>query len=168
MQVLRCAAMMSAVALSAGRADSLLENGSFEAPPVNSRVPVEGGGDPAKASRPRLSSSKYEPAEGGRLVTGLTNEIARTGKQSLFVDFQNLTAPGRRRIWSPTRYRQAVPVPTALRSGDGWIPSGRSALDERRPYVWVDVQFLKADRDTEAGEAQLGVQLIRETSFRGR
>jgi hypothetical protein len=161
MRVFRCAAMMSAVALSTGHADNLLENGSFELPAVKGRVPVANGGDPARVKPTGWEQLEAKPdTEGGKLVAGLTNEIARTGKQSLFVDFEKLTAPSRQASLVthliPVKASQSYKVSIWGRV-DGKRPL---ALDERRPYLWIDVQFLKADRETEAADSQLGVQLI--------
>jgi hypothetical protein len=161
MRPLRFALLASTITLSANAADELVQNGGFESPPANGRLPVAAGGDPSKAQ-----PTSWEPltmkidGEGGKLVAGLTNEVARSGKQSFFVDFQQLTAP--------SQWVSISTVPVAVKPRQtyrvsiwGRIDGARPvALDERRPYIWVDLQFLKADRQTASADAQLAVALI--------
>jgi len=153
--------MMSAVALSAGRADNLLENGSFESPAVTSRVPLDKGGDPAKAKPTGFELLEVQAGpEGGGLLTGLTNEIARTGEQSLFIDFRELTAPSRF-VFLGTNLIPVKASHSYRISIWGRIDGKRPlALDERRPYLWTNMQFVKADRETESADSQLVLEMI--------
>jgi hypothetical protein len=154
-------ATLSAIAvLSSGYAENLLENGSFELPVVTGRVATADGGNPAKVKGTAWEHLEVKPgAEGGSLITGITNEMARTGKQSLFVDFQKLTAPSRHLSLEtnliPVKALQSYRVSMWGRI-DGKRPL---SLDERRPYLWINAQFLKADRETEAADSQLGIQM---------
>lgn len=153
--------MMSAVALSSGHADNLLESGSFELPAVKGRPSVTNGGDPTRAEGSPWAELKIQPgAPGGTLSAGITDEIARTGKQSLFVDFEKLTAPSRQASLTttliPVKPAQAYRISIWGRL-DGKRPL---ALDERRPYMWIDFQFLKADGETASAKSQFSVTTI--------
>jgi hypothetical protein len=162
MKALLLAALSGAAAFSSGYGENLLENGGFELPKITGRTPEEKGGNPArvdgKTAWDTLTTDHTD--KGGKLSVGVTDEIARTGKQALFVDFERLTAPSRQ-VSLVTTLVPVKPSQSYRISIWGRIDGKRPlTLDQRRPYVWIDVQFLKADRDTEAGEAQLGVQMI--------
>lgn len=162
MKALLFAALSGAAAFSSGYGENLLENGSFELPKITGRTPEENGGNPARAEGKTawdLLTTDHSD-KGGKLSVGVTDEIARTGKQAFFVDFEKLTAPSRQ-VSLVTTLVPVKPSQSYRVSIWGRIDGKRPlTLDQRRPYVWIDVQFLKADRDTEAGEAKLGVQMI--------
>ena len=156
------AALAASAAALPARSQSLLENGSFEEPQVTGRTPESAGGSPMKAGTPHgWGAFAVSPeSAGGQIVAGVTNEIARTGKQSMFVDFQKVTAS----------LRGAV-----LRTGQFPIKAGASyrvsiwgridrkrplALDERRPRMLLEVAFFGADGTSQAGEPVAGDQPI--------
>jgi hypothetical protein len=132
------------------RADELFPGGSFESPKVEGRTPKAKGGDPSNGGNGPVWVGFDHKADdaGGKLVAGLTNEIARTGKQSLFIEFDNLDA----------KYKfatmQSAPIPIA--------PSGVyrvsiwGRLDAANPLkpagqfvtVKVQIDFFKADKQT--------------------
>ncbi|MEI6561901.1 MAG: hypothetical protein WCO68_07440 [Verrucomicrobiota bacterium] len=76
---------------------------SFEFPAVTGRTPRAAGGDISKANpakpvdtQPAWSCFEDQPnigAEGGGVVAGLTNQVARTGTQALFIEATKLSLP---------------------------------------------------------------------------
>ena len=159
--ILLTAILGAAVAASA-MGENLLKEGSFEEPVVTGRTPAQAGGSPLRAEgQTTWASFAADPAtDGGRVAVGLTNEIARTGRQAMYVDFEKVTAMGRPAVLATGL--------VAVKSGQAYRVSiwGRVdrkrplALDERRPYMWVEVRFFKADQTTAAGEPIRGPQLI--------
>lgn len=151
----------SALAWS-GRAENLLENGSFELPAVKGRTRQEAGGNPVFAEKQATWSlfAAQSMTDGGELVVGVTDEIARTGKQAIYLDFAKVTASSRR----AALVTELIPIKPAQPyrvSIWGRIDRKRPlALDERRPHMWLEVQFFQADQNTQAGEIFSGAQLI--------
>jgi hypothetical protein len=155
------ACALSASALSA-RGANLLENGSFEQPVVTERTTEGNGGNPARISlNSAWASLIVDPgSEGGKLQVGLTNEIARTGKQSLFLDFDRVAARGRKAVLK-TKPIAIKPSQQYRLSLWGRIDRKRPiALDERRPQMWLEVRFLQEDQTTETGEPIAGAQFL--------
>ncbi|MCX6967692.1 MAG: hypothetical protein NTZ46_07935 [Verrucomicrobia bacterium] len=73
---------------------------SFESPAVTGRTPKAAGADISKPSKPgekpAWSCFEDQPdigAEGGGVVAGLTNQVARTGTQALFIEASKLSVP---------------------------------------------------------------------------
>jgi len=75
---------------------------SFESPSVTDRIPKAAGGDISKPDpskpeeKPAWSRFEDQPnidAEGGGVVAGLTNKVARTGTQALFIEASKLSVP---------------------------------------------------------------------------
>lgn len=140
-------ALLSATVL---HAEQLLITGSFEYPRVKARTSKDQGGNPAwdrrKPEWQSLIAKKDD--EGGKVTAGLTNELARTGKQSMYVHFDNVTAkfsgailsgdlisilpgkPYRVSIWG--RIDRKVPF----------------TLDQPMPYLKLFVEWYQADRET--------------------
>jgi hypothetical protein len=146
----------------AAESGNLLQNGSFEMPEVAARIPAADGGDPSKAEGANTwhSVEVKAPSEGGKFTMGLTNEIARTGKQSFFANFENLTATNVFGLLA-TKSLPIVPGKTYRTSIWCRVDFDRPiALDERRPSMWTDIEFFKADGKTAAGEAITSVKLI--------
>lgn len=146
----------------AAHAGNLLVNASFELPAVTGRIPERDGGSVLRAV-PKGSWKTFaaDPStDGGQLVMGLTNELARSGKQCLFVDFSKLTAPGREAVLST----ELIPVKadrTYRISSWGRIDRKRPiALDERRPFLVLEMHFFASDQKTEVGDPVQGPQLI--------
>ena len=152
----------SLATLSAAETPNLLQNGSFETPTVEARTAADAGGSPVlgtnESSWQELTGNTQ--AEAGKISFGLTNSIARTGKQSLFIDFQNLTATGRT-VQIATRLIPVQPGTTYEISIWGRIDRDRPvALDERRPHMWVDAEFIQQDQQTSAAEPRTAVILV--------
>ncbi len=140
---------------------NFLGEASFENPPVTGRTPeTDEGVLPTNEGTPWEYFYSSEETEGGRVVVGLTNEIARTGKQSIYIDFQKVTATGRQAVLT-TKLIAIKPAQAYRLSLWGRIDRKRPlSLDERRPFMAIDVEFFKADQQTKAGEPVRGFQLI--------
>lgn len=163
MRTLLSAGLTGALLLTSSYAENLLENGSFEFPKITGRVPVEKGGNPSQTGEEKtLWTALISPpkGEGGQLITGLTDEIAYEGKQSLFVDFEKLTAKGKR----ATLVSELLPVqPNQKYRISIWGRLNRErplALDERRPHLLVEAEFFAADQETQIGNTEYRVQMI--------
>jgi hypothetical protein len=135
--------------------ENLLVDGGFELPVIEGRVPAANGGNPAlpaESGWERLADKKDD--DGGKLIAGLTNEVAHSGKQAFFLNFERLTA--RSQIASLTTKPIAIKPSTDYRVAIwGRIDRDRPiALDERRPYIVITVDFLQADEKTSAGDSQ--------------
>ena len=163
------AAAISAAALSA-HGENLLENASFELPNVAGETRVQDGGDPAKAESATswADFTTGEKGTDGKIVVGITDQIARTGKQSVFIDFPKVTEPAQRADL-PTTLIPIQPGKPYRISIWGRIDRKRPlTLDERRPHVWVYIGFFEADGETRVGEPVLAVKLIPGTVVAGR
>jgi hypothetical protein len=142
-------------------AENLLADGGFESPAIDGRVAAAVGGNPLLAPESgwaRLVDKNGE--EGGKLILGLTREIAHNGKQALFVDFQRLTAA------SEVAFLVTKPVPIKPSTNYKVSIWGRMdrdrplALDERTPFMQIGMEFLLADQQTPAAEARNAVLVI--------
>ena len=162
MRSLFFAALTGSALASSGRAENLFENGSFELPAVKGRTRQEAGGNPVFAEKQITWSLFAAQSEttGGELSVGMTDEIARTGKQALYLDFAKVTAPSR----SAALVTKLIPIkPAKPYRVSMWARIDRKrplALDERRPHLWLDIEFFQADQKTPAGEPISGAQLI--------
>jgi hypothetical protein len=151
----------SAAAWSAPDAN-LLANGSFEDPKVAGRTAEtkEGVLSVDKEENPWLFLGTGPEVEGGKLTVGMTDEIARTGKQSIYVDFEKNSAPPMQAILM-TKLISIKAGQAYKLSMWGRIDRKRPlSLDERRPFMMLDVEFFAADQKTKVGEPLNGVQLI--------
>jgi hypothetical protein len=142
--------------------ENLLGQSGFEEPQISGRTPeTDEGLLPVESeTSPWSYFSASSETDGGRIIVGLTNEIARTGRQSIYVDFEKVTAKSRVAVLMtkliPVKPSQAYRV-----SIWGRIDRKRPlSLDERRPFTVLDVDFFSADGKTKAGEPIRGFQLI--------
>jgi hypothetical protein len=162
MRTLLSVGLTGALLLASSRAENLLENGGFELPKITGRTPASKGGDPSLPEEKTLWTSLLNEsvAKGGRLIAGMTDEIAHEGKQSLYIDFEKLTAPGQSVILSS----ELLPVqPNKPYRISIWGRLNRErplALDERRPHLLVEVEYFAADQETQIGSAMYRVQMI--------
>jgi len=136
---------------------------SFETPAVTGRIPKKAGGDLAKAdpSRPGVAPawSRFEDQpnlgeEGGSVIAGLTNQVARTGTQALFIEATRLSAP----------YIGALFVtrPIPIDGGTGYKACIWGCNDPLNPltqtaaqlFLKIEVDFFSDDGKTEVGESQ--------------
>ncbi len=141
--------------------ENLLIDGGFELPAVDGRLPAASGGNPVLATESSWARLVGKDGDaGGKLTVGLTNELAHSGKQSLFVDFEQLTAP--------SQIASLITKPVAIKPSSNYKISiwGRMdrkrplALDERTPFMQIDIDFLQADQETSAGEGEHALVVI--------
>jgi len=140
-------------------ADVVFQN-SFESPSVKTRTPKAAGGDISKADpahpeeKPFWLSFGDQPnigATGGSIIAGVTNEVARTGNQSLFIEASKLSAPYIGASFS-TR-----PLPIA--GGKYYKISLWGRNDAKKPLIRAAAQlFLKMQIDffTDEGKTETG------------
>ena len=137
---------------------------SFETPSVSGRTPKALGGDickPDKSGLPAWSRFEDQPnigAEGGSVVAGLTNQLARTGTQSLFIEASKLSLP----------YLGALFVtrPIPIEGGKYYKISLWGRNDAKKPlisamaqlFLKMRVDFFTDEGKTETGESQYLLQ----------
>jgi hypothetical protein len=137
----------------------ILEYGSFELPRVKGRTPRRQGGDFLKFAMGEWVRFEDKPdEEGGKLVAGLTNEVARTGRQSLYIEFTKLTKPQ----VSAEISSQLIPVkPAAPYRVSIWGRMDKKqplTIDQRIPNLFLQVDFFQADGETQTGDQVFRVQ----------
>ena len=154
--------LLMASTLSARAGCVVLFESGFESPPVSGRTPRSAGGDPSQ-SRPahpgeavwqRFEDQPNLGAEEGSVVAGLTNEIARTGAQSLFIEASKLCAPYIGAQW--------VTRPIPVEGGKSCRVNFWGRNDAKNPLVSepaqlllrLQVDFFAADGATEVGSSQ--------------
>lgn len=150
---------ISMSATSFAENENMLKNSGFELPVVQARTVEPSGANPAQVDEDATSWAHFQAVHnprdktGGKIAVGLTNEIARTGKQSVFVDFQNVTAT-RRRSFLMTGLTPVKAGETYRIGIWGRIDEKRPlTLDQRRPYLRVEVEYFTADKENQAGSA---------------
>jgi hypothetical protein len=133
-----------------------LLQGDFESPAVQSRATVAQGGDPTsgKSDRPWIFLRVLPKKTGtnGSISTGLTNEIARGGSQSFFVEFDHVKTP----YQSATLTSNLFPIVSGSEYQIGiW---GRTDAknpvtgDARPAYLKLEADFFGADGNTSIGD----------------
>lgn len=153
--------LSGALTLGTVHAENLLQNGSFEAPKVIGRTLPKAGGDPARSETPTTWSSLVLEGEqkDGKLTAGITDEIARTGKQSIFVDFQKVTDKKLRATLTSDIFPVKSESPYTV-SIWGRLDRVRPlTLDARRPHFILQVEFFGNDL-TQVGDTEYRVQMI--------
>ena len=149
-------------ALHPAHAENVMQNGGFEEPAVKLRTPKDSGGDPANGGVNSLWQSFTINSDGvGHMVSaGLTNEIAHTGAQSVFVKFDDVT----RSYQNATLETAPVPViQTSLYRIGIWGRLDKKnplTLGERIAFMRVQIEFFKDDGTTSAGDAEYRIQPI--------
>lgn len=162
MRPLAIIAWIGTALVPSAHAANLLVNGSFEAPAVTGRVPERDGGSTLRAAQKgSWKTFAADPStDGGQLIMGLTNEVAHSGKQSLFVDFNKVTASEREAVLGT----ELIPVKAdRTYRVSSWARIDRKrplALDERRPFLVLELHFFESDQKTEVGEPIQGPQII--------
>lgn len=163
MKTLAVAVASGAFLVSTGLAENLLDNASFEFPPVSKRTLTTQGGDPSSTEEKTSWTSLIVPRpskDDGQLTAGLTNEIARTGKQSVFVDFSKYTKTGTRVLLSADMIPIKADSPYRI-SFWGRLDKERPlTMDERRPHALVSVEYFAADMETQIGDTEYRTQMI--------
>ena len=143
-------------------AEQLLESGSFEWPPVTRRKPRSEGADVSKSAMNAewITFTDKADAEGGRLILGLTNEISRTGRQCMYVEFNKLT----KTLVSTQLSSDFIPVfpgkPYRVFIWGRVAKKEPVALDQRLPYLKLRIDWFMADKEEQTGEVVWKVQPI--------
>lgn len=144
---------------------NLLQNPGFELPEVKTLTNERDGANPSIAPEGATTWTHFlapgNPPDkaGGELVVGMTNQFAHSGKQSIFVDFKEVTA--QRRSFLVT---DLVPVkPGHLYRVALWgrIDAKRPlSLDQRRPLMKMDFDYFTVDPETQCEQSDHGTQII--------
>ena len=155
-------ALLCTSAAALAEPTQLLESGSFEWPPVSRRKSIEEGADVSKSA---MNAEWYTfkdsaTGEGGKLVLGLTNEVFRTGRQCMFVQFDKLTRPA--------AVAQLASDFVSIKPSEKYHVSiwGRIdkknpvTLDQRVPHLKMRVDWFMADREEQTGNVEYRVQPI--------
>jgi hypothetical protein len=134
------------------------KNGSFELPAVQKRTLETEGGNPAGHEESDWAHFIRRKGQGeGALSIGATNEIARTGKQSIFVDFAAIT--GKR--FTASLMTRLIPVkPKHPYKVGMWGRTDKErplTLDQRRPYLRMEFEFYQEDEETQVGDSDFRV-----------
>lgn len=134
--------------------EQVLESGGFEWPPVTKRKTRAEGGDLTKSAMNAdwLMFRDKSDAEGGKLILGLTNEISRSGRQSMFVHFDKVTKQGATSVIA-SDLLPILPNETYRVGIWGRVDKKEPvALDTRIPYLRLRVDFFKNTIDEETQE----------------
>jgi hypothetical protein len=144
------------------RENQLIDTGGFEMPHVKGRVPKD---DPQGnfikfAQGEWIQFAENESAKKAKMSAGLTNEIARTGMQSIYVSFdhvkERLAA-----IFLSSELIQVKPKSPYHVSIWGRIDRKKPiTLDGRVPILKVEIEFFQEDRETQTGETIVRVQPV--------
>jgi hypothetical protein len=150
---------------AAAEEPNLIKNASFEEPAIKERTDASKGGSPRRIGDAQSSWTQLEvqvrPQDkpNGALVVGLTNEFARTGKQSVFIDFQNVSA--QRRSYLMT---DLLPVKAGhlyrLALWGRIDPKRPLTLDQRRPLMKLEFEYFTADPEVQCDRSDYGTQMI--------
>lgn len=136
---------------------NLLKDPSFEDPPVTQRLSFKEKGSPVTGDESKTSWTQFQvmgkDTEGqGKLVVGLTNEYARTGKQSVFVDFDKLTSTNRKSFLM-TDLIEVKPASGYRISLWGRTDKDRPlTLDQRWAFMKVEIEYFTPDTENQSGE----------------
>jgi len=153
---------------SALAGDTMFKNGSFELPVVQRRLTREQGGDPANDGRNHAWVGLDFRTSGttGKVSGGLTNEVSRSGRQSLFIDFDHVDRP----------YQSAILVSNFIPvvSGTGyeigiWGRTDAKDLinaDGRSAFLKLEVEYFARDANESVGDAFYSVEPIPGTKGR--
>jgi hypothetical protein len=141
-------------------ADNLLPDSSFEAPIVAARTPKDQGGDPTNnGATPGWVEFKFETTGTNAGITaGLTNEVAHTGTQSFYIDFDHVAEP----YQSASLTSNFVPIV----SGSSYMvgiwgrTDAKDLIDSagRSAYLKLEVDFFAGDGNESVGDPVYSVQ----------
>jgi hypothetical protein len=159
LSALPIACLLVAASAPYAAAENLLKNGSFEEPPVEGRGPVRGGATPAGIGDESSFTQFLSMDRSGKVAAGMTNELARTGKQSIFVEFN-----GAEKTKGALLMTDLIPI----KPGEKYRISiwGRTdakkplTLDQGRPYMQVEMEFYPEDQASRIGETEFRTQMI--------
>jgi hypothetical protein len=141
------------------RSDALIETGGFEAPPVKKRTPLTERGNPLPYSQGEFIEFRpNDAAKDGTFITGITNESAHTGHQSIYFEYRKQSKP-RAEIRLATNL---VPIkPKSLYHVSIWghnDPKTPLTLDQKLPLLMMEIDFYLADHETQTGDPIFRIQ----------
>jgi len=158
LQISAAALIFSALA-SFAQTENLLQNASFEEPKIEGRIDWTKGGAPARLTEGTTWAHYQSMERTGKVTVGLTNELARTGKQSIYVDFRKAGQSRDAFLMTellPIKGRQTYRI-----SIWGRLDRQRPlTLVSSRPLLRVDVEFFQADLETQTGDTEYRTQQI--------
>jgi hypothetical protein len=136
-----------------------METGGFEQPRVWRPSTNKEGGDPVLSKRGEwihFEANKFDTD--AQITAGLTNETARTGKQSIFVHFNHAKSTGAEFMLTSGMF-PVKPKESYRISIYGKIdPKVPLTIDQRLPVLILQTDFFLADGETQTGESQFQVQ----------
>jgi hypothetical protein len=140
-------------------ANQILEFGSFELPRVQARMPKLKGGNFLLFTSDEWMDFHGEPdSSHGSLVLGLTNEVARTGRQSMYIEFSKLKKPRAEAML----VSQLIPVKPDKPYRVGlWGRMDKKqplTLDQPLPALRLQIDFFQPDGETQTGDQVFRVQ----------
>jgi hypothetical protein len=141
--------------VSALAADNLLPDGGFEKPVVNGRTAKDQGGDPASggAGAGWIAFKFQATGTNGKVTGGLTNEVAHSGKQSLFIRFDHVGAA----YQSASLVSNFIPVAsgTDYLLGIWGRTDAKDLIDSqgRSAYLKLEVDYFAKDANESVGES---------------
>ena len=150
---------LASIALAEAPPVNLLQNASFEDPKIEGRVDNRDGGAPARLQE-GTSWSFYQTTDPtGTISVGLTNELARTGKQSIYVDFKKAA-----KVAEAFLMTEVLPI----KGAETYRISIWGRLDHKRPLTLVasrpllrvEAEFYQADLETQTGDTAYRTQQI--------
>jgi len=147
---------------SAFAADNLLPDGGFEKPVVNGRMPKELGGNPANggAGAGWIAFKFRATGTNGKVTGGLTNEVACSGKQSLYIQFDHVGAA----YQSASLVSNFIPVAsgTEYLVGIWGRTDARDLIDSqgRSAYLKLEVDYFAKDANESVGESFYAVRPV--------
>lgn len=147
--------VLSFFAFAAAPADQLLESGSFEIPRVAGRTPLAKGGNPMLVGRKTDWSLFLHPRptpENGAAIAGITDEVAHSGRQSLFIEFDKFRAI----VSGPLLVTDLISIqPGKPYHFSIWGRVDKKnplTIDQRIPYLKLNIEWFAADKETVVGD----------------
>jgi hypothetical protein len=139
--------------------NQILEYGGFELPRVQARMPKLKGGNFLLFTSDEWMDFHGEPdSSHGSLVIGLTNEVARTGRQSMYIEFNKLNKPRAEAML----VSQLIPVKPDKPYRVGlWGRMDKKQplpLDQPLPALRLQIDFFQPDGETQTGDQVFRVQ----------
>jgi len=160
-----CAALAQAPTPPAVPGENLIKNGGFEVPEVKAPTAVHDDANPSRTGEVETSFTHFlapvtaRDQPGGDLIVGMTNQFAHSGKQSIFIDFKEVTA--QRRSFLTTDIIPVKPGQLYRVALWGRIDAKRPlSLDQRRPLLKLDFDYFSADTETQSEKSDHGTQII--------
>jgi hypothetical protein len=138
---------------TAAPANQILEYGSFELPRVQERKPKLKGGNFLLFTSDEWMDFHGEPdSSHGSLVIGLTNEVARTGRQSMYVEFSKLRKARAEAVLASQLIAIKPDQPYRVGIWGRMDKKQALTLDQPLPMLRLQVDFFQSDGETQTGD----------------